>query len=907
MKIKGWQRILPGSFHSICMGDPTMEVVRMKDNDDRSLPNFPIRIALPAVLIVLLLVAAIFFIIPPALEASYLAQKREMIRELTESAWSVFSMFEGRERAGLMTREEAQIQAIMQVRNLRYGPERKDYFWINDMHPRMVMHPYRLDLEGKDISNFKDPNDKRLFVELVHMVREHGAGYVDYMWQWKDNPGKIVPKLSYVKGFEPWEWIVGSGIYTDDIHTEMVKSRQKVFIVALSILFILFLPLFYLTRQVMLTNRNRKQTEDTLKEKDTHLQTLIRTIPDLVWLKDQQGVYLFCNPRFESFYGAREKDIIGKTDYDFVDNELADFFRKYDKVAMAKGKPSRNEEELTFADDGHREILEVIKTPMYRWDGQFSGVLGIGRDITERKRTEEKLRKSEIRFRNIFNQTFQFASIVALNGTLTAINQTSLDFIGAHETDVIGKPFWDTPWWDHSEEMREWLRNAVPRAARGEVLQRKVTHFSRHGDLHYFDFSLKPVVDENGKAQYLIPESRDITARKRAEAEKTRIEEQYFQAQKVEAIGKLAGGVAHDMNNLLTPILGYGEMLVAKFNPDDSRRRCVEQIVQAGMRARDLVRQLLAFGRKQTLEYKSLDINKIIEEFQALMLRTIREDIALEIIPAPGIPTVKADIGQIEQVIMNLVVNAQDSMPNIGRLTIETAMVEIDEDYMLVHHGTQKGHYVMLAVSDTGCGMDEETRMHIFEPFFSTKGENGTGLGLATVYGIVKQHEGNIWVYSEQGKGTTFKVYLPVCEEVHIKKQVREESTEDLRGSETILLVEDNEQVRDLAHAVLTQQGYTVLVAENGAEALTLLASHDGAMHLLLTDVIMPGMNGKEIFTRATATDKHPGLKVLYMSGYTNNVIAHHGVLDEGVQFIQKPFTFHGLATKVREVIETCI
>lgn len=384
--------------------------------------------------------------------------------------------------------------------------------------------------------------------------------------------------------------------------------------------------------------------------------------------------------------------------------------------------------------------------------------------------------------------------------------------------------------------------------------------------------------------------------------EKGRIEEQYHQARKLESIGRLAGGVSHDLNNLLSPIIGYGEMLLNDLDPGDARREFVDQILRAGLRARDLVRQLLAFSRKQTLEYKPVDMNKAVTGFEKLLRRTIREDIEIEIIPSPDIGTVMADINQIEQVILNLVVNASDAMPEGGCLTIETASANLDEDYAAKHQGVRPGAYVMLAVSDTGCGMDDETREHAFEPFFSTKGEQGTGLGLATVYGIVKQHGGNIWVYSELDKGTTFKIYLPVSEEARVEEKTCDKIATDLKGSETILLVEDDEQVRDLARAILRRQGYTVLVAENGLKALTVLASHDDPVQLLLTDVVMPEMNGKELFIKAA--EKYPGLKVLYMSGYTANVIAHRGALEEGIAFIQKPFTVQALTAKVREVLE---
>ncbi|MCP4579070.1 MAG: PAS domain S-box protein [Deltaproteobacteria bacterium] len=515
--------------------------------------------------------------------------------------------------------------------------------------------------------------------------------------------------------------------------------------------------------------------------------------------------------------------------------------------------------------------------------------------IVRRQRAEEKLLESEKKYRNFFNNAQIGLWRTRLSdGLFLEANQRMVEMFGYDSRDeligrISARDYYVEP------ETRSHMISELKE--KGEIRNCETHYRRKDGSTLWARFS-GTLFEKEG---YWEGVTADITENKQAEAEKARLEEQYRQTRKLEAVGRLAGGVAHDMNNLLTPILGYSEMLMGQFGPDDRRKRSVDQILRAGYRSRDLVRQLLAFSRKQTLEYRPLNLNKAIEKFEKLLRRTIREDIEIEIIPAPGIGIVKADVGQIEQVVMNLSVNAQDAMSDGGRLTLKTTMVEIGEDDAAVHPGTQTGRYVMLSVNDTGGGMDEETLEHIFEPFFSTKGEEGTGLGLATVYGIIQQHNGNIRVHTEPGEGTTFEVYLPATEEVHVEKKGKEKSNEELHGSETILLVEDSRSVRELCHTALEQQGYTVLAAENGAEALARLISHDGPVHLLLTDVIMPGMNGKELFTKAS--EKRPDLRVLYMSGYTGNVISRHGVLDEGVQFIQKPFTFHGLATRVREVL----
>lgn len=395
----------------------------------------------------------------------------------------------------------------------------------------------------------------------------------------------------------------------------------------------------------------------------------------------------------------------------------------------------------------------------------------------------------------------------------------------------------------------------------------------------------------------------DITEPVRLREQKNSIEEQYHQAQKMEAIGRLAGGVAHDLNNLLCPILGYAEMLLDQFSPEDERHHSVEEIHRAGLRARDLVRQLLAFSRKQALEIKVVDLNRAISSFETLLRRMLREDIEVRTKLSPSRTTVLADVGQIEQVIMNLAVNAQDAMPDGGRISIETETAELDETYTAEHHGVQPGPYILLAMSDTGQGMDAETREHIFDPFFTTKEKGkGTGLGLATVYGIVKQHGGSIWVYSEQDKGSTFKIFLPAALAAVTDSITPLTMSKNGRGTETILLAEDSEMVRNLTVHILERQGYTVLSGTNGTECLRLLADHDGPLDLLITDVVMPDMNGKMLFERVAT--RCPGIKVLYMSGYTDDVIVQHGILDEGIAFIQKPFTVQSLAAKVREVLD---
>jgi signal transduction histidine kinase len=396
----------------------------------------------------------------------------------------------------------------------------------------------------------------------------------------------------------------------------------------------------------------------------------------------------------------------------------------------------------------------------------------------------------------------------------------------------------------------------------------------------------------------------EIIERKRSEEERSSLQEQLQQAQKMEAVGQLAGGVAHDFNNLLTVITGYSDLMLGQLNRRDSLYGDVVEIKRAAERAASLTRQLLAFSRKQVLQPKVLDLNQLVANMDKMLRRLIGEDIELFALMDDKLGKIKADPGQIEQVILNLAVNARDAMPKGGKLTIETANVELDKNYVRSHLGAKTGHYAMFSISDTGVGMPPEIRERVFEPFFTTKEKGrGTGLGLSTVYGIVKQSEGYIWVYSEPGRGTTFKIYFPMVEGADELLKPMTASTKPMQGTETILLVEDEEMVRGLVRMILERNGYHVLEASNGEEALRIAQEHGSQkIHLMVTDVVMPGMSGRELADCMSSL--RPEMKVIYISGYTNNAIVHHGVLEQGTAFLQKPFTASVLTRKVRDILD---
>jgi PAS domain S-box-containing protein len=418
-------------------------------------------------------------------------------------------------------------------------------------------------------------------------------------------------------------------------------------------------------------------------------------------------------------------------------------------------------------------------------------------------------------------------------------------------------------------------------------------HRTKSGRIIDVEIAVQPVQyrDRNAELGVIL----DITNRRQ-------LEDQLRQAQKMEAVGMLAGGVAHDFNNLLTIITGYSQLILNNLRPDDPNRHSVEQIMRAGERAGALTKQLLAFSRRQVLQPKVLEVNRLVSSMTAMLQRLIGEDVDLRIVLRPDVGRVHADPGQVEQVLMNLVVNARDAMPKGGILTVETANVELDESYASRHIEVRSGPYVMLAVSDNGAGMDEATRARLFEPFFTTKGAGkGTGLGLSTVFGIVKQSGGSLQVYSEPGSGTSVKVFLPRIEQPAALDPETQKKTAR-RGHETVLLVEDDDMVRNLVRETLERDGYTVIDANSPTEARRAADRHQGAINLLITDVIMPKTNGRELAEQLLK--RRPNLKVLYMSGYTDSAIASSGVLQKEMSFLQKPFTPAALVNKVREVLE---
>ncbi|MFN7950219.1 MAG: PAS domain S-box protein [bacterium] len=766
----------------------------------------------------------------------------------------------------------------------------------------------------------------------------------------------------------------------------------------------------------------RAKIENELARERQLLRTVVNTIPDLIWFKDANGVYLSANPMFERFVGKTEGELLGKTDYDLVDGELADFFRAMDRVAVQAGKAITNEEEVTFADDGHRAVLETIKTPVRDAQGRLLGVLGVAREITERVRFTDELRESRTRLQTALegggigtwtydvttDQSWWDDSVLKLFGRelSDADGGRRASFIewivpedqpriaaaaercvregtsfaeefryrrpdgtvlwfsgrGRMECDANGAPrrmvgaivditerkradealrsseerfreladnirevFWLTDIrksriiyvspayeaiWGRSLESlyaspRDWTDAIVPedrdRIWEAAMSKQALGTYDEEyrilrpdGEIRWVRDRAFPVRDPHGNLIRIAGVAEDITARRQ-------LESQIRESQKMESIALLAGGVAHDFNNLLTVIVGNNELLQMEMPEGSEAAAYAEQIQEATARAASLTRQLLAFSRREVLEPRVLDVNQVVHDMERMLARLLGEDIILTTELASGLGPVFVDPGHLEQVIMNLAVNARDAMPKGGRLLLATRGVVVEEHALADHPGASPGKYVQLLVRDTGVGMSPEQRQRIFEPFFTTKAQGrGTGLGLAVVHGIVTQSGGHVDVHSAVGEGTTFTICLPEATAASSPRETAPPPAHP-QGSETILLVEDDGAVRTTAARILGRNGYVVVVAASAAEALAHIERGERVFDLIITDVVMPEMGGGELARELE--QRLPGAKILFTSGFTDDAVVRHGVYQAEVPFLQKPYTSTSLIAKVREVL----
>jgi PAS domain S-box-containing protein len=638
----------------------------------------------------------------------------------------------------------------------------------------------------------------------------------------------------------------------------------------------------------------RKQAEEALAAHLEFLRLLLDTIPNPIFFKDAQGAYLGCNKAFEDYLGVTRQEIVGKNVYDLSPRELADEYHRMDLEAFQTTGTQVYESRVQAANGARRHVV-FHKATFPDPTGGVGGLVGMITDITALKQAEAELRQSEHRFR-LMAETIQDVFWIATPHIgKTVYVSPGFDYIWGRTSEALyrnPKLFLETV---HPEDRERVKAEIIAARERGIPWDHEYRIIRPDGTVRWILNRGFPVRDDQGRVILFTGVATDVTEHKALEG-------QLLQAQKMEAVGRLAGGVAHDFNNLLMAITGYGELMRAKVLKDDPLYGYLENILQAGERAAALTQQLLTFSRQKIIQPQVMDLNRVILDLEAMLRRLIGEDIDLEVVTSRKAEAVKADPGQVGQIVMNLVVNARDAMPQGGRLTLKTAALEFKKSRYTRFGPAPPGAYVRLEVQDTGVGMDEATQAHVFEPFFTTKEiGKGTGLGLSTVYGIVKQSGGYLDLESSPGAGSTFTVYLPRLEAMVERPKAKIPITDSFQGEETVLLVEDEDMLRGLLAKFLRLYGYTVLEARHGGEALLTCERYPGPIHLMVTDVVMPQMSGRELADRLTPL--RPEMKVLYMSGYTEDALVQHGVADLSVAFLQKPFRPIELARRVHAVL----
>jgi two-component system, cell cycle sensor histidine kinase and response regulator CckA len=640
-------------------------------------------------------------------------------------------------------------------------------------------------------------------------------------------------------------------------------------------------------------NLHRTQAETALAASEQRFRSLVQNSSDLVTILSPDCTILYASDSAHRIVGYSPAQLVGSSLLSYVGEDDARTLENLLQNGNGKTNGSGPIEFSLRRGDGSPVWLEAVGTNLLS-DVTIRGIVLNARDVSERKRADRALRESEERYRDLFDHASDLVCMAAPDGSLLYVNQAWKAGVGYGEEEIHRMQLLDIV----HPESRTRYQEVLARVLDGDRLD--------HVELVFVPKAGAPITVEgnlsctfkDGHPAVVRGIYRDVTERKR-------VDEHLRRAERMQAAGKLAGGVAHEVNNMMTGVIGFSEFLLRSLEEGDERRADVEEIIRAGTRAADVTRQLLAFTRQQFLQPQILDVNVVVAEMEKLLRRSLGEGHVLELKLSNQAGRLRADRGQLEQVLINLIINARDAMAGHGRVTIETGMAVWDEAYAQRHGGVDLplGSYVMLAVSDTGCGMSAEILERIFEPFFTTKPVGqGTGLGLSTVYGIIKQSGGYVWVYSEVDEGSVFKIYLPAATQAEGELANAPIVEMPADGSETILVIEDEDIVRNLACRGLKDHGYAVIEARNGVEALGYMKQHPGSVDLVITDVVMPEMGGRELARNLVKSE--PDLPVLFMSGYTGDDVVHRGLLDPGAPFQQKPFTPNGLATKVRAMLD---
>ncbi len=838
-----------------------------------------LRIIIPIWLTFFLISFCVFFIFVPSLKKNIVNQKKEMTRNLIDNSYCLLSAYYQKVLSGEMSEKNAKFEAKELIRTMRYGSEKKDYFWINDMSPKMIMHPYLPQLEGKDVSNIVDYKGIHIVEEFVKLVRVQGEGYIDYMWQWKDKPDTIVPKISYIKGFKPWGWIIGTGIYIKDVNNEINIIINNLFKIFTGLLIIIIIISSYITWQTIKIENRRSLAEKALIKSEKNYRIIFENTGTATVIIDNNRIISLANDKFIELAGYSRQEIHGK-------KKWTEFIHP-DDFQQIKKQEASNIYEFRFIDRNkniRNIIVSINKIP------ESSKHIASFSDITKRKRAEDALKASQKRFLTVLN---------SIDATIFVLDMKTykIIFMNKYMIECFGK--------DHTGEFC-W------EAFRGEKSQ--CSHCNNHllvdknnhpTGVHTWQGE-NPVTDkwflnydraiewEDGRL-VKIQIATDITALKNMEKE-------LRQVHKMESLGTLAGGIAHDFNNILFPIVGYAEMLLEEMPEDNIFRDSVEKIHSSSLRAKDLVKQILTFARHDLNEFKPMMIQPIIKEVLKFIRASIPASITIKQNISKNCGLIKADPTQIHQIVMNLATNAYHAMEKSGgKLSITLKETEIDQQNNFKTSDIKPGLYACLTIADTGVGMDKGIAEKIFDPFFTTKElGKGTGMGLSVVHGIVKNMNGAIQVKSELGYGSKFSIYLPV-----IAKSIQEPKQKDNeivpRGDGQILLVDDEEEITEMGRQMLERHGYKVSAHTDSIEALKIFKTCPDNFDIVITDMAMPNMSGDELAKKISTLK--PDIPIILCTGYSETM-SEEKALSIGIKtFLAKPVIMKELVAKIRELL----
>ncbi len=863
-----------------------------------------VRVALPALLTVVLFVVSIFAIILPRLEQHLVDQERKTLRTLADSVWSDLHALHARVAAGEIPRNHAQKRAVRRIRELRYGPEHKDYFWISDLDANMIMHPYRPELEGRNLKDYRDTQGNRVFAEFARIAEAKKAGYARYQWQKHDDPDQLSPKLSYVKVFEPWGWIIGTGLYMDTLERKLAAIRWRLSAVSLGILGIVLLLALLIVHQHGRTDRARQAAVSALRESEAKYRELVESANSVILRMDLEGRVSFLNTFGRRFFGYAQDDILGRNvvgtivpERDTAGQDLGAMIRQI----IASPETFRQNENENQRRDGSRVWISWTNRAIRDADDQVTGVLCIGNDITDRKRAEDDAKKERAFALSLINASPIYIVAIDAQGKTLLMNPAMREALGYTREEVESTDYLARFVPDEEREKLSTVFEQILAGTGGADIENHV--LTRAGERRLVDWHDRLVSKDDGSPDFFFGVGLDITEKRRAEAEQRACEARLQHTQNLELIGRLASGIAHDFNNLLAGILGYAQLLEDSDLPKEKLAAYSAKIQEASRRGAELVQQLLSFSRKREPSKTLVDVHRILSDTTHLLAHSIDRRIDVRLHLDASSATVVGDAQELQSALLNLGANARDAMPDGGELTYASRDTFLTEALCTeLSLDVHPGHYLEVTVRDTGEGMDAETIAHLFEPFFTTKTPGkGTGLGLAAVQSCIQAHGGTIKVDSEPGQGSRFRLYLPASDS-ETREATQNGSIPLETGEGTILVADDEAFVREVLQGILTGCGYRVVLTSNGEEAVAHYQEHADEIDLVILDMIMPGRNGLETYHALRAID--PGVKALIASGH---LFAHdpRDLTDQGLLgVLAKPFMAGDLSRHVAHAIQ---